>query len=56
VNAEVDPMALEFSVQSGKPTSIAFIVKPLRANETLCVLVEVDGDRARKWELSAVAE
>ena len=36
--------------------AVEFEITPQRAGETVCVLVEVDGDHNRKWELSAVAE
>lgn len=54
VNAVVEPRELTLDVPAAGTGFAEFAITPQNAGETLCVLVEIDGDHTRKWELSAV--
>jgi hypothetical protein len=54
-NATVTPDVTEFEAAPGHPAKIELTVVPRAAGETVCVLLEVDGDHLRKWEMTAVA-
>jgi hypothetical protein len=54
-NATVTPDTTTIEAAPGRPGKVSLTVTPTTAGETVCVLLEVDGDHLRKWEMTAVA-
>ena len=55
-NAKVEPAELTVTTQPGSTTDFTLTVTPLEAGRTMCMLLEIDGDHLKKWELSAIVE
>ena len=55
-NATIAPAQQAVRVAPGKPTELSFTLTPGEARRTLCVLLEIDGDHLRKWEMTGVVE
>jgi len=52
-NAVAKPEKAVIEVSPGKPTDFSFTLTPQKGGETVCVLVEIDGDHLKKWEMTA---